>query len=359
MRSTATWQRLPDITPNYRQLDRRNKMVPTSRTHEASVIVRDNVSTAHQLAIQLTSLSVERLRTIRMLNTNRQSFIIRQSVKQRYLERAGITDVTLLPPQLALLTSTSRVVERVPRMTATRRRVDVKGSPAITGNQFQTVDGNSQTAENKMADSDMKPTTAVHPEVDNNEQLVKPRDETHQPETLETNNNEVSVNTSSFMTHNFQRHVHSSKPEDSEDTLEPPDPDTHVNTDVDSNIAAADERNDSSPTVTCHRDRRFVSLMNSLSVRSPSGGDSYVQLSPSGSDVLERYSVPHCHLDRVRRVIEANRGTARLRYVRTLTMQVQDAAGGSAKCDNRSPRSKTCDPQFINGNSLIRSKTAS
>lgn len=351
----AVWQRLPDIDPNYgQQFDRRAKMINGTRSRESSVIMRDNVSTAHQLNVRLSTLTIERVRTIRLLNTNKQSFIARQSVKQRHLERAGITDVALLPPQLMLLTTPSEVAEMATRAreAATQRR-ELIGATARNGSRFPTIA--SSTENQKMGsavETAKEGVTMAHvqPEVDTSRRSAKfVETDRH----LWTSGTGVdAVLTSSFMTHNFRRPRRDSEIIDAA-------PLTCDSSDLPSSnrgSEAASSGNDETPAtrgtsgLACQQDRRFLSLMSTLTARSPSGVDSYVQLSPSGSHVLGRYAKPPCDLERVRRAIDANQGTARLRYVRAMSV----TAGGSRAARIR--RSKTLG-QLIDASKMARSMT--
>lgn len=344
----AVWQRLPDITPNYGQLDRRSKLlVPTiGHSREASVIIRDNVSTKHQLNIRLSTLTVERLRTIRLLNTTRQSFIARQSAKQRHLERAGITDVALLPPQMMLLTTPSEAAEMASRSRdVTTRRCHDLATTARTGNgnRLPTIDGGNKMAVDagqpdaiKVVVMTSSATATNQPEVDTNRRPAKV-----------LNNGDSAAMTSSFMTHNFRRRSSSVS---SDDVFVPAVTSDRATLPASSHVTASGDDQSGRPVaVTCYQDRRFLSLMDSLSARCPPGADTYVQLSPSGSQVLGRYAKPACDLTLVRQAIDANGDSAaRLRHVRTAT-----TGGGSRATPGARPRQ-----QYNNGVSLLaRSKT--
>lgn len=348
----AVWQRLPDITPNYgQQFDRRAKMINGTRSREASVIVRDNVSTAHQLNIRLSTLTIERVRTIRLLNTNKQSFIARQSVKQRHLERAGITDVTLLPPQLMLLTTPSEAAEMASRAreAATQRR-ELIGATARTGSRLPTIASSTenQNTDSSIAEAAKNVATMAHVqrEVDSSHRSAKFADTDRRLWTSGTGA-DASL-TSSFMTHNFRR------PRRDSETSDPAPPigtsDLSQLPSSNRKPEAANSRNNGASGLSCQQDRRFLSLMSTLTARSPSGVDSYVQLSPSGSHVLGQYAKPPCDLERVRRAIDANQGTARLRYVRAMSV----TAGGSRAARMR--RSKTLG-QLIDASKMTRSMT--
>ena len=82
---TNKMMRPPAITPNY---GKKKSLLP--KTNLPKVVLHDNVTQEQMLQAKLNNIKIERRRSSRMLELDRRSFIVQQSLKQEHLRTLGI-----------------------------------------------------------------------------------------------------------------------------------------------------------------------------------------------------------------------------------------------------------------------------